>query len=381
MMNLTDRKRLVLVALLGFALTACAENRTAPPGAETALPAAGAMGEYKIGKPYNVRGIWYYPKVDYDYRETGIASWYGPGFHGKRTANGEVYDQMELTAAHRTLPMPSMVRVTNLENGRSLVVRINDRGPFSNGRIIDLSYRAAQLLDVVGAGTAKVAVENLGQQSRQLSAIAQGREAARNAPDAVPTVAVDSAPLEPVTGSSQAAQIAQSPIGDQTASDPIRPKRGPVRPARLQRAGTGISDSSPPVPHTRTLLATRSLAMATDTNDVNGWDFEGQDRPGGNTGARLNSESAPRPDGTVTQLAVRPTNIFIQAGSFLRRDYAARLSIRLSVLGQTKVTEAQVDDRMFFRVRLGPIVSVAEADRLLDVLQTKGFADARVVVD
>ncbi|MDH3912207.1 MAG: SPOR domain-containing protein [Rhodospirillales bacterium] len=121
--------------------------------------------------------------------------------------------------------------------------------------------------------------------------------------------------------------------------------------------------------------------MATDTSDVNGWDFDGQDRLGGNTGARLDSESAPRPDGTVTQLAVRPTNIFIQAGSFLRRDYAARLSIRLSVLGQTRVTEAQVDDRMFFRVRLGPIVSVAEADRLLDVLQTKGFADARVVVD
>ena len=380
-MNLTDRKCLVLVALLGLALAACAENRTTPSGAETALPAAGAMGEYKIGKPYNVRGIWYYPQVDYDYRETGIASWYGPGFHGKRTANGEVYDQMELTAAHRTLPMPSMVRVTNLENGRSLVVRINDRGPFSNGRIIDLSYRAAQLLDVVGAGTAKVAVENLGQQSRQLAAIAQGREAARNAPEAVPMVSVDSAPLEPVGGPSQAAQVPQPPIGDQTASDPIRPKRGPVRPARLRRAGTGISDSSPPVPHTRTLLASRSLAMATDTSDVNGWDFDGQDRLGGNTGARLDSESAPRPDGTVTQLAVRPTNIFIQAGSFLRRDYAARLSIRLSVLGQTRVTEAQVDDRMFFRVRLGPVVSVAEADRLLDVLQTKGFADARVVVD
>ncbi len=352
-----------------------------PPGAETALPGAGAMGEYKIGKPYNVRGIWYYPKVDYDYRETGIASWYGPGFHGKRTANGEIYDQMELTAAHRTLPMPSMVRVTNLENGRSLLVRINDRGPFSNGRIIDLSYRAAQLLDVVAAGTAKVAVENLGQQSRQLAAIAQGLEAARNAPDAVPTVAVDSAPLEPVAGSSQVTQIAQPPIGDRTAGDSIRPKRGPVRPARRHRAAAGGGHSSPPVPRTRTLLASRSLAMATDTSDVNGWDFEGQGRLGGNTGARLDSESAPRPDGTVTQLAVRPTNIFIQAGSFLRRDYAARLSIRLSVLGQTRVTEAQVDDRMFFRVRLGPVVSVAEADRLLDVLQTKGFADARVVVD
>jgi rare lipoprotein A len=378
MMNRRDSKRLVLVALLGLALSACAEEPVAPPVAEAPVPVERPVGEYKIGKPYNVRGIWYYPKVDYDYRETGIASWYGPGFHGKRTANGEIYDQMELTAAHRTLPMPSLVRVTNLENGRSLLVRINDRGPFKNGRIIDLSFRAAQLLDIVAAGTSKVAVEILGQESRQLSAIAQGREAARNAPEAVPMVAVDSAPLEPVSGLPQAAQPSTT---DRTASNPVRPKRGPVRPARLRRATASAADPGPPTPRTSPLLASRSLAMATGTGGLNGWDFEEQDRPVRSTGAWLDPEAAPRPDGTVTQVAVRPTNIFIQAGSFLRRDYAARLSIRLSVLGQTRVTEAQVNDRMFFRVRLGPIVSVAEADQLLDVLQTKGFADARVVVD
>ncbi|HEX9446391.1 MAG TPA: septal ring lytic transglycosylase RlpA family protein, partial [Dongiaceae bacterium] len=101
---------------------------------------------YKIGKPYQVDGVWYYPKTDMDYDETGIASWYGPGFHGQYTANGEVYDQNGLTAAHKTLPLPSMVRVTNLDNGRSIVVRVNDRGPFVNGRIVDLTRRDAQLL-------------------------------------------------------------------------------------------------------------------------------------------------------------------------------------------------------------------------------------------
>jgi rare lipoprotein A len=381
MMKLIDSKRLVPVALLGLALAACAEKQAPPPVAKVAVPVERPKGDYKIGKPYHVRGVWYYPKVDYGYRETGIASWYGPGFHGKRTANGEIYDQMDLTAAHPTLPMPSMVRVTNLENGRSLRVRINDRGPFKNGRIIDLSYRAAQLLDVVEAGTAKVSVEILDEESRQLAAIAQGREAARNAPEAVPVVAVESAPLGPVNGSRQAVRTAAASAGDQEARDRRRPKRGPVRPVRRHRAAPGDTDPNPPTPAARTLLASRSLAMARDTRAMNGWDFDEGTRTGTSTGARLDAESAPRPDGTVTQLAVRPTSIFIQAGSFLRRDYAARLSIRLSVLGETRVTEAQIDDRRFFRVRLGPVATVADADRLLDVLQSKGFDDAKLVVD
>ena len=98
-----------------------------------------AKGHYKVGTPYKIKGVWYYPKVDYSYDETGIGAWYGPNFHQKLTANGEIFDQNALSAAHRTLPMPSVVRVTNLQNGRALVVRINDRGPFAHGRIIDLS--------------------------------------------------------------------------------------------------------------------------------------------------------------------------------------------------------------------------------------------------
>ena len=95
--------------------------------------------------------------------QTGIASWYGPQFHGKRTANGEYFDQEELTAAHPTLPMPVLVRVTNLENGRSLVVRVNDRGPFVNGREIDLSRKAAELLGYDRKGTARVRVQYVGR--------------------------------------------------------------------------------------------------------------------------------------------------------------------------------------------------------------------------
>lgn len=126
------------------------------------------QGSYKVGKPYTVEGVTYYPKEDPTYQEIGMASWYGPKFHGKGTANGDRFDQNALTAAHKTLPLPCMVRVTNLENGRTLMVMVNDRGPFSRGRIIDVSRRAAQLLGFEQQGIAKVKVEYLGGHTDKL---------------------------------------------------------------------------------------------------------------------------------------------------------------------------------------------------------------------
>ena len=114
---------------------------------------------YKVGNPYSINGIKYIPKEDPNYFEEGIASWYGPKFDGKLTANGEVFDQYAVTAAHRTLPIPSLVKVTNLENNRNIVLRINDRGPFVGDRIIDLSYKSAQMLGIIEKGTGKVRVE------------------------------------------------------------------------------------------------------------------------------------------------------------------------------------------------------------------------------
>ena len=132
-----------------------------------------AEPRYKVGDPYNVGGVWYYPERDLSYDETGIASWYGDEFAGKLTANGEIFDPTKITAAHKTLPMPSVVRVTNLDNGRSLVVRINDRGPFVAGRIIDLSREAARLIGFKDAGIAKVRVQILTEQSLRLEELAR----------------------------------------------------------------------------------------------------------------------------------------------------------------------------------------------------------------
>lgn len=116
-------------------------------------------GYYKVGNPYKINGKWYYPRVQPDYREEGLSSWYGPTFHGKRTANGETFDRYAMTAAHRTLPMPTLVRVTNLENDRAVTLRVNDRGPFVGDRIIDVSEAAATALGFRTGGLARVRVE------------------------------------------------------------------------------------------------------------------------------------------------------------------------------------------------------------------------------
>jgi len=120
-------------------------------------------GTYRVGKPYTVGGRIYVPEEDVNYREEGLASWYGDDFHGRQTANGEVFDMDSLTAAHPTLPMPCYARVTNLSNGKSLIVRVNDRGPYHGNRLIDVSNKAAELLDFKGNGVARVRVEYVAQ--------------------------------------------------------------------------------------------------------------------------------------------------------------------------------------------------------------------------
>ena len=126
-----------------------------------AVPKGG--GRYQVGKPYQVRGKWYKPREEPGYNKVGLASWYGSAFHGRKTANGEIYDKYHLSAAHPTFPLPSYARVTNIENGTSVIVRVNDRGPFHEGRVIDVSSKTADLLDMKRSGTAKVRVQYVGK--------------------------------------------------------------------------------------------------------------------------------------------------------------------------------------------------------------------------
>ena len=153
------------VMLIGLIvlLHACSKSTVYTPASKPPPPAAPGQP-----KPYKVLGEWYQPIASADgFRQTGVASWYGKKFHGRKTSNGEIYNMYDTTAAHKTLPFDTHVKVYNLENGRQTVVRINDRGPFVRGRIIDLSYTSAKKLGIVGPGTAKVKIVALGRKKEK----------------------------------------------------------------------------------------------------------------------------------------------------------------------------------------------------------------------
>jgi peptidoglycan lytic transglycosylase len=320
-------ERYGLLGLALLTLASCAEHAVRTPTQPQAAPG------YKVGKAYQIDGVWYYPAVDYNYAETGIASWYGPDFHGLATANGEAYDMNALTAAHRTLPMPSMVRVTNLENGRQIALRVNDRGPFANNRIIDVSRRAAQILGFEQQGTARVRVEIMDAESRQLAMLAGVAT-----PPALQTAAAGQgdAPSSP--------KVTAAPAGtviEETLTPP---------------SGIAAVPAAQPVaskPAQQSIIATVTVAAA----------------------------AGPQPDGKVTLVPVRRTAMFIQAGAFTNLANATRLRTRLTSFGQAQVVPAYVGTQKFFRVRLGPIASLAEADTLLAKVVASGHPEARLIVD
>lgn len=315
--------------LLALALAACASSKPAE---------VGVGGAYKVGKPYQVGGIWYYPREDEHYDATGIASWYGPQFHGKSTANGERFDQEGLTAAHPTLPMPVLVRVTNLENGRSLVVRVNDRGPFVAGREIDLSRKAAEMLGYDRKGTAKVRVQYVGR-----------------------------APLPGIPGTSVAeiaaapeSYIAPKPVTDETERQVASVARsGSVATAALA-APVGVKVA--PTQATTVDAPITNAAMRPIADDV----------------------QAPPTEPSVQQVPVAAgTNLFVQAGSFRTFANAEAVHQRLLAEGvrNVQVTSTVVDGATYYRVRVGPLADVPSADASLQSVVSKGHAGARIVVD
>ncbi|WP_119392335.1 septal ring lytic transglycosylase RlpA family protein [Taklimakanibacter lacteus] len=177
-------KHSALVLAIGLVVAGCSSAKKDPfagvgsPYYSKAGPLPKGGGRYHVGKPYEVAGVRFTPKEQPNYDKTGIASWYGPQFHRRMTSNGEWFDMNELTAAHATLPLPSYAKVTNLENGRTVVVRINDRGPFVGTRIIDMSRRSAEVLDFKPKGMAKVRVQYMGpaplnDQGQHLAALNQ----------------------------------------------------------------------------------------------------------------------------------------------------------------------------------------------------------------
>jgi rare lipoprotein A len=215
----------------------------------------------RVGPPYEANGRWYVPTPEPGYEQTGAASWYGAQFHGQRTASGETFDQNALTAAHPTLPIPSLVQVTNLDNGREVIVRVNDRGPFVGGRLIDLSRAAAQALDFETAGHARVHVRYLGPAPRRVNA------------DGTPAPASTRIPAEPLPAPAEEGprSLLPSPVENvELAGAPVdtrpiyaRQAPGPIGgyfvqigaysdPANAQRVRDAVSAAGPVVMDVRT---------------------------------------------------------------------------------------------------------------------------------
>ena len=230
---------LAVVLLAGASLAACA---TPQPKFAAKHPVAGptpgqmptgAGGKYKVGSPYQVAGVWYSPKEEPGYDQQGLATWYGAEHHLKPTANGEVFDKYALSAAHTTLPLPSIVEVTNLENGKTIQVRVNDRGPFHDGGLIDLSQAAAQQLGFEQQGRANVRVRYVGPAS--LGAPDAGLRHASYTPTP-PTNQMPSGPV-PYVGLNPPGTAPLPPAVGSTELPPLSPST----PAATPSAGTGLS--------------------------------------------------------------------------------------------------------------------------------------------
>ncbi len=336
---------LPVVVALGFVVAGCASSG---PQFSDNHRVRHARGQpiYRA-EPYQVKGVWYTPRADYSYDETGTASWYGPGFDQQLTADNEIYDMNQLSAAHKTLPLPSVVQVTNLQNGRALRLRVNDRGPFVDGRIIDLSRRAAQLLGFETSGTAPVRVRILKDESIQVAAAAMRGETGQVLLAQVP----QAAPSEPAP----APRIAPRPVARVATAGPPSLRAAEVIGAPLPIASPPPA-ATPPEPS-----PPRAFAAAP------GHYWPSLIAPA--HAETLHAPIAPKTSG----------RIFVQAGAFAVPENAQRVRARIAALGSVEVVPATANGTALYRVRLGPLASAAEAQRLLGRVVDSGYPGARVV--
>ena len=339
----------LLIMVYGGGLFGCSETRYAahvvkqiPIGEEVH---AKNKGYYKVGRPYVIKGRRYYPKERYNFQQTGVASWYGPNFHGKLTANGEIFDKYELTAAHKTLQMPSIIRVTNLGNGRSIILRVNDRGPFAHDRVLDVSERAAELLGFKNAGTARVKIDVIPEASRVVAnAAKQGRD---------------------TRGYEVALNQNKTHYLDRP-SPAVRPPQVPqIKTVKLDSV-EGMANVQPATGRPQPVMNNPASVQAVPLPSA---------RPAANPIIGT-AHAAPIPKRPPTTAG----KIFVQAASFSQEANAHAFSQQISSYGPSKVYMTRVNNAPFFRVRLGPYSNQAEAEQVAVALRNSGKAKQAVLV-
>jgi rare lipoprotein A len=341
---------LYLIAAFCLGLSACGSGNNERLGERVVplgQPVPKGGGFYQIGKPYQVGDLTYTPRADPGYDRVGNASWYGELFHGRRTANGEIYDMDSLSAAHPTLPLPVYARVTNLNNGRTIVVRINDRGPYARDRIIDLSRRSAELLGFRDNGTATVRVKYLGR---------------------APLNGDDSYERKYLASQSwmQVASKGKSSKGVAVALNSTLPAENPENLVRPWQQAMP-RETAPPDPAgsaeiaaqtwkpTAKVAAAQSLAAALPVPQSTG---------------SITPPSKPKPQ---TGGAV------IQAGSFKNKENADKARTTLAALGSVEVTPIDVGGNVYYRVRVGPFSPASATRTALAKVKDAGFQGAKII--
>lgn len=269
-------------------------------------------------RPYQIKGIWYYPQNHFEYDEEGMASYYGGGrgydFHGRRTATGEVYDMNEVSAAHKTLPLPCIAEVTNLENGRQIQLKVNDRGPFVEGRIIDVSRRTAQLLGFEGKGTAKVRVR---------------------------TIVPDSLALNNIDPSTVMLAQATSSSSKSQAPSSLKLEATPVLAEALPRLPDALFEEEEPLP------------IRAEAPPI--------------------QEAPPKPSDS--------TGIFVHVGNYESQHEALALSQSLNGVTQSPAKAVKNNGPKPYAVRVGPFPSILHANQVLDQLADAGHSMSRIVIN
>ncbi len=368
------KKYLILVISCAFLLGGCTQVQKVGHYAKK-IPypkSAKSQGKYKIGSAYKIKGKWYKPKEDFNLVQTGIASWYGTDFHGKKTANGEIYDQFELTAAHKTLQLPALVKVTNLENGRSVVVRVNDRGPYAHGRIIDMSRKGAELLGFKNKGITKVKIQVLAKESRALAAAAKSGKDTRG---------MTAKKLSRLNSSSHQPRIIREKAPDMPALRAIPVTSEPIEYVMAQPKKVAyLKNDAVMVANTDDLtVETLSVDDVLPNNPdrfLNELEFLKETKVQGHS-----DNGRFMPNQVVSHQKPVKTGTYVQIGSFSSYDNAQALIKKSNGLGKSIIKPAQINGREFYRVRIGPFSKVADADYTLNKAIKRGYNDAKIVLE
>lgn len=342
------------------------------------------VGRDQIGKPYQVRGKWYTPKEDKKYAKVGTASWYGDAFHGRLTANGEVYNVADITAAHPTMPLPSYARVTNLGNGSSVIVRVNDRGPYHDGRLIDLSKRAADMLGYSSVGIAKVKVEYVGRaplEGHDEPYLMASYHPGNRAPD--PSVGLPTGVMIAMNGSSPSKRVGAAaipfpgPLRDATPISAVQPMMtadaqlsgfpalpdfGPIVP---ERPGAGMPSQIP--------FGVASLSYADERVGRAAQAFAALD------GGAMTSDDVVQAWKQLNTDAASSGD-YIAAGSYNTDTEARSVATRLASYGKVQIERTTVDGAVWYSVDLHPD-GQGSLDDMLQAAWAHGAPDALAVRD